>query len=77
MMSGSLHVGRECGPAQVLQSGAHMDDLGASALPAGYWGQAVWPALAQLLHTGWDKRHGGCRANNRRVKRLGAYESDW
>jgi hypothetical protein len=72
MMSGSFHVGRECGPAQVLQSGTHMDDFGAYALPAGYWGQSGRRSHSFFTHDGIRDR-----ANNRRVKRLGAYESDW
>lgn len=40
MMSGVSHIGGECGPGHVLQSGATGDDLGGAFLPAA--GRQLW-----------------------------------
>lgn len=47
-MSGSFHIGRGCGPEQVLQVGRRRQHRG--PLLAGYWAQSG--RLTHLLHIG-------------------------
>ncbi|KAH8634908.1 hypothetical protein IG631_10308 [Alternaria alternata] len=61
-MSGSFHIGRGCGPEQVLQVDRRRQHRG-PASACGVLGP-VWPAHTASSHSG----HGRWRANNRRVK---------